>query len=64
MVRHVEGVGWWGREALGAVPGQVVQGEKGAVEEEDHVEGAVRDDGVVGLLGDADEGSAGEARWW
>jgi hypothetical protein len=37
-------------EALCAVPGQVLQGQKGAIEDKDHVESAVTDDDVVGLL--------------
>lgn len=42
-------------EPLGAVPGHVLDGGEGAVGEEEEVEPAVADDGVVGALDDAGE---------
>lgn len=47
-------------EALGAVPGHVLDHEEGAVGDEDHVEGAVGDDGAGEAFDDA--GEDGEAR--
>ena len=55
MVRHVEVLLLEGRglEALGAVPGHVLNGDQGAVGEEQEVEQAVADDCVVSALDDA-----------
>ena len=45
-------VAWRGLETLRAVPGHVLDGEKGAIGEEKEVEHAVADDDIVGALDD------------
>lgn len=61
VVRHVEVLGVRGRalEALQAVPRHVLDGDEGAVGEEQEVEQAVADDGVVCALDDRGEGAEG-----
>lgn len=55
VVRHIEVLLLEGRrlETLGAVPGHVLDGDKGPVGEEEEVEQAVADDCVVRALNDA-----------
>lgn len=59
MVRDVEVIGgaWCGLETLLAVPGHVLDGQQRAVGEEEEVQEAVADDGVVGALDDGREGA-------
>ena len=59
VVRDEEVGGGWGREALGAVPRHVLDGQEGAVGDEDHVEEAVADDGAVGALDDSGQDAEG-----
>lgn len=59
MVGHEKLIGGQFVEALFAMPGHVLDHEQRAVDEEDVVEHAVRDDGFVGALDDA--GEDGEA---
>jgi len=53
VVRSVQRGGGVLGETLGAVPGHVLDGEKGSVGAEEHVEVTGADDGVVGVLDDA-----------
>lgn len=61
MVGDVEvgGIGRRGLEALEAVPGEVLDGEEGAFGEEEEIEVAMGDDGVVGPFDYRGEGAEG-----
>jgi hypothetical protein len=63
VVRHEEVLllGGRGLEALEAVPGHVLDGDEGAVGEEEEVEETMADDGVVGTFDDGWERS--QRRW-
>jgi hypothetical protein len=63
VVRHVEvlGLGWRGLESLETVPGHVLDGDEGAVGEEEEVEETVANDGVVGTFDNGWERS--ESGW-
>lgn len=60
MVRDVEGLRRVFAEALPAVPGQILQGSKCAVGEEDKVESAVADNNIIGMFDDSLQRSAVE----
>lgn len=59
VVGDVERFGGTSLEAGEVVPGHVLDAKEGSVGDEDHVEGAVADDDVVGLLDDVGQGVEG-----
>jgi len=61
MVRHIKRLRWIFAEPLHAIPGQVLQGSKCTVGEEDKVKSSVADHNVVGMFDDTLQGSAVQA---